>query len=89
MLQGSVFDTSTNADNFVSSTSSNGIGRHQMATKTVPALWTEPQVSDHFGINLRTLRRWRLDGAGPRWIRAGRTIYYPEDRLIEFINEGD
>lgn len=39
-------------------------------------LATPAQVATWLNVSTHTLRRWRKNGAGPRYIREGRTIRY-------------
>jgi hypothetical protein len=32
---------------------------------------TESQVAEYLGVSVGTVRRWRLSGGGPRWVRVG------------------
>jgi predicted DNA-binding transcriptional regulator AlpA len=44
------------------------------------ALLTESQVSEKLHVSLACLRRWRLVGEGPQYIKVGQLVRYrPED----------
>jgi predicted DNA-binding transcriptional regulator AlpA len=48
--------------------------------------YTEGEVEALTGIKRKTLERWRLDGSGPPWVRAGkRLIRYPAISLHEWM----
>jgi predicted DNA-binding transcriptional regulator AlpA len=43
-------------------------------------LLTESQISEQLQVSLACLRRWRLRGEGPRYIKVGNLVRYrPED----------
>jgi Helix-turn-helix domain len=51
------------------------------------ALLCEVQAADFLCLSPRTLQGWRLEGAGPRFVRAGRAIRYRRRDLIAWIDE--
>lgn len=50
------------------------------APTPTPLLTTE-QAAAWLGVQPYTLRRWRSDGRGPRWVRVGRLSRYRLDDL--------
>ncbi|MGN6670654.1 MAG: helix-turn-helix transcriptional regulator [Candidatus Nucleicultricaceae bacterium] len=44
---------------------------------------TEKQVSELLQISLSTLRKWRVLGKGPKYIKIGRLVRYPEKQFKE------
>ena len=41
---------------------------------------SERELSAHWGVNVKTLLRWRAEGRGPRFMKIGRTVMYlPKD----------
>ncbi|MBR1216214.1 helix-turn-helix domain-containing protein [Bradyrhizobium sp. JYMT SZCCT0180] len=50
------------------------------------ALLTEEQAAELLALSVRTLQAWRLRGAGPRYVRAGRAIRYQQIELVEWIS---
>jgi excisionase family DNA binding protein len=44
----------------------------------------ESEAADYLGVVRKTLQAWRSQGKGPKYVRMGRSIRYPEDALIEF-----
>ncbi len=46
---------------------------------------TEIEQAARLGVTLRTLRRWRSIGFGPRVTRLGRFVYYRPEAEIEFL----
>ena len=40
----------------------------------------EHDLSARWGVNVKTLKRWRNEGRGPRYIKIGRSVtYFPKD----------
>ncbi|RDV04519.1 helix-turn-helix transcriptional regulator [Undibacter mobilis] len=48
-------------------------------------LLDQNQVSERWGVSVRTLERYRLTGTGPRFIRIGRLVRYRESDLEEYV----
>jgi predicted DNA-binding transcriptional regulator AlpA len=51
---------------------------------SLPSMLTSPQAAGFLGISPQTLRKWRCDGTGPRFVRLGtgrrsRAAYRLED----------
>ncbi len=44
-------------------------------------------LSRRWGLSVRTLERYRLEGTGPRYVRIGRLIRYRECDIDEFEND--
>ena len=49
-------------------------------------LMTTEEVAEHFRVNASTVRRWRLDGVGPRFVKIGSVYRYPRASLAEWIS---
>ena len=49
------------------------------------ALLIEQDVADHIGVSIQTVRKWRHDGIGPRYIKIGRTIRYRQEDIDAFF----
>jgi excisionase family DNA binding protein len=45
------------------------------------------QAARYLGASHRTLEDWRLNGAGPRFIKMGRLIRYRREHLDEFVDQ--
>ncbi len=39
-------------------------------------LLTQGRLSEHIDVSERTLERWRVDGSGPAFVKAGRKVLY-------------
>lgn len=48
-------------------------------------LMTTAEVAGYFRVDSSTVRRWRLDGLGPRFIKIGSVYRYPRTALDEWI----
>lgn len=35
-----------------------------------------PELADRYGVSLQAVRRWRVDGYGPKGFRVGRFVRY-------------
>lgn len=44
-------------------------------------LMTTDEVAEYFRVNASTVRRWRLDGVGPRFVKIGSVYRYPRQLL--------
>lgn len=53
---------------------------------SLPALLTTEEVAEHFRVNPSTVRRWRLDGVGPCYVKVGSVYRYPEAALAEWLH---
>lgn len=55
---------------------------------TLDPLNTDKQVAAYLKTSLPTMRRWRAEGIGPKWIRLGKSsIRYTRESVLEFISE--
>jgi excisionase family DNA binding protein len=57
-----------------------------MSILATPML-TTAEVAERMRVNTSTVRRWRLDDVGPRFIRIGNIYRYPLDELEEWARE--
>lgn len=53
---------------------------------SIAALLTEEQAAEILTLSVRTLQAWRLRGAGPRFVRAGRAIRYQQSEIADWIS---
>jgi len=44
-------------------------------------------VRDRTGLAVQTLANWRSLRVGPPWVKVGRLVRYPEDRLDDWLAE--
>jgi excisionase family DNA binding protein len=51
----------------------------------VAELLTDVEVAEYLRVSLATVRRWRSEGTGPPWFRAGRSVRYSRRALDEWI----
>ena len=53
-------------------------------------LWTEKQVGEYLGLTTRTIRQYRFDGTGPKFMKSpgikGAVRYRPSD-VEEWVKE--
>ena len=38
---------------------------------------SENELAQHWGVNLKTLQRWRSEGRGPRYLKLSKKVVYP------------
>ena len=48
---------------------------------------TPKELSKDWGKSEKTLARWRYEGTGPRFVRRGKTVFYPTQYLEEYYAE--
>jgi hypothetical protein len=48
---------------------------------------SEAEQARRSGVTVSTLRRWRKRGYGPRAVKFGRFVLYPEDSNEQFLAE--
>ena len=53
----------------------------------VSRLFAEQQAAQILGVTVKALQKWRVTGAGPRFVKIGRLVRYTEDTLEEFIQQ--
>jgi len=53
----------------------------------LPKLLTAAEVAEYLAVSEATLERWRADGAGPNFIKAGAGIRYPANCVAEYVNQ--
>lgn len=49
-------------------------------------LYTPDEVADIFGLATQTLAIWRMNGNGPKYLKFGNRIRYPEEKILEYLN---
>ena len=48
-------------------------------------LLNEHETAEQLGISVNTLRTWRRQARGPRWIKLGRTVRYKPADLDQWL----
>jgi predicted DNA-binding transcriptional regulator AlpA len=48
-------------------------------------LLTEEEVAKHLHVSLAALRRWRLEGRGPQFIKVGALVRYRPEALEDWL----
>jgi hypothetical protein len=61
------------------------IERLEQQAVDLPTMHTPEQASEILGVTVETLCRWRLAGKGPRFVKEGKFVRYPQESLREFI----
>jgi hypothetical protein len=49
------------------------------------AYTSEHDAAAQLHVTARTLRSWRQRGEGPRWVKIGRLIFYPNAGIAEWL----
>jgi predicted DNA-binding transcriptional regulator AlpA len=44
------------------------------------------QLASHWGVSANTLRKWRWEGKGPRFVKLGRKVVYRRTDIDAFAN---
>ena len=60
---------------------------NETTTTGLERLLTVIELSEYLGIPVATLYDWRVDGVGPRAVKLGRSLRYPESCVREWIEE--
>ena len=47
-----------------------------------------PQLAGFLNISIRTLERWRVEGVGPAYVKAGRRVLYRREDVESWLAEG-
>ena len=47
-----------------------------MKRRLLSGTLSESELAEQLGLSTRTLLRWRLQGAGPAYVRIGRSVRY-------------
>ncbi len=57
-------------------------------TISLPALVNEAEAAHLLSLSVKTLRRWRWAGKGPRFLKLGAAVRYDSADLTAFIEAG-
>ena len=55
-----------------------------MPIKSTPYL-TQPALADQLAVSERTLERWRVEGVGPVYTKAGRRVLYRQQDIESWL----
>jgi predicted DNA-binding transcriptional regulator AlpA len=55
------------------------------ANGTLETLLNEHDVARITGLSVSTVRRWRLMGMGPRYLKISSAVRYTKDSITEFL----
>lgn len=50
-------------------------------------LWKDVQLAEYLGVDVKSLERWRREGTGPPFIRAGRQVRYDPQAVRAWLEE--
>jgi predicted DNA-binding transcriptional regulator AlpA len=56
------------------------------AEAEVESLLTESQAAQLVGLSARTLERFRIQGAGPKFLKLGRRVFYAQTDLLTWLD---
>ena len=69
-------------------TNTNRASRRTRPIDTSGRLMTTAEAAARLGLNQRTLENWRyLPATGPRWIKVGGRVRYPEAEVQAYLDE--
>jgi predicted DNA-binding transcriptional regulator AlpA len=46
--------------------------------------FTEAELAARYGLARKTLRNWRAEGRGPRWVKVGARPLYPASEVAKW-----
>lgn len=55
------------------------------SAEPLPRLMTPKALGEHLGLSEGTLANWRSAGRGPKYVRAGGRVRYPEDEVVRWL----
>lgn len=55
----------------------------------IPGYRTDAEQAQRINRTTRTLASWRKRGIGPRWVKLGKTVLYPEDGDIDWLKANE
>lgn len=50
-------------------------------------LLTEDELASMLDNKLDTIRSWRSESFGPKWVKLGKSVYYRFEDITEWIND--
>jgi len=55
----------------------------------IPGYRTDSEQAQRINRTTRTLASWRRRGIGPRWVKLGKSVLYPEDGDIDWLKANE
>ncbi|KZM70968.1 helix-turn-helix domain-containing protein [Nocardia terpenica] len=55
-------------------------------TSLMDKLWTPDELADYFHTTTKVLANERSSGTGPRFVKRGTKVLYPESAIAEYLN---
>ena len=49
------------------------------------SIYTEGELADMLDLKLETIRAWRSEKQGPKWIKLGKGVYYRAADIADWI----
>lgn len=56
-------------------------------TNELERLYTEPETATTLRVSRLTLRKWRINGTGPRHTKMGKQVLYRASEIARYIEE--
>jgi hypothetical protein len=57
----------------------------EVTAQSLQSLMSDVDLAAFFGVKVSTIRKWRILGIGPRWIKMGRLVRYRPDDALAFL----
>ena len=58
----------------------------KVTAQSLPSLMSDVELAAFFGVKVSTIRKWRILGTGPRWIKLGSLVRYKIDDALAFLD---
>lgn len=55
-----------------------------LATPVQRQVLSEHELAHRWGVNHKTLARWRHEGRGPKYLKLSKRVGYPVEAIVEF-----
>lgn len=63
------------------------MGRSAASAAALKPMDTTKDIAGRRGIKESTPAHWRSDGIGPKSVKAGRTVMYPKEPMVEHFRD--
>lgn len=60
-----------------------------MTSRILKRLRDEHETAPLLGVSVKTLRRWRWLGKGPRFLKIGAAVRYADDDIIAYLDAAE